>query len=875
MDAARWETIQSLFHEAVALSPAGQRAFLERACGGDRALVDEVLTMIAQDARDDTVLDRDVDRVAEQVLNDALPRAIADQRFGPYRLTRKLGEGGMGVVYLAIRDDLGTMAAIKILRDAWLSPARRERFALEQRLLAQLNHPSIARLYDADTLQDGTPWFVMEYVEGEPLTAYCRRSLAIGERLRLFRDVCEAVQHAHRHMVVHRDLKPSNILVTASGAVKLLDFGVSKQLDAVNVRERGDTRTLASVRLMTPEYAAPEQIRGGVTGVYTDVYALGVILYELLTDRLPFEFDGSTPFDAEPTPERPSMTAMKTAAPASKLPRHLSADLDVLCLTAMHGDRQRRYASVEALTRDVEHFLSGEPLEARPDTALYRTGKFVRRHRTAVVAVAAAAIVVASLIGFYTVRLARARDAALAESVRTARVERFMLDLFNAGEREAGPADNLRLVTVVDRGVLQASALDREPLVQAELFETLAGIYRKLGRFDDADRLLQSSLDTRRSHAGAESPDVVRGLVAIGLLRGDQARFDEAERFARDGLVIARAHFADDARLLGLATAGVGEVLVQRGAYDTAIEMLDDAVRLRSTPGAESAELASSLFQLASAHFYAGHLDESERLNQRVLAMHRQLYGERHPLVAEDLVNLGAIQYEHGHYSDAERWYRDGLAINEHWYGAESYPAAATMTMLGRAIQREERYDEAETLLRHALTINEQVFGPSHPRVASALNDLGNVAMKLNRPADAEPYFRRIGQIYRTAYGDQHYLLGIAVSNLAGVYMARNDFHTAETMYREAIERFSRTQSPQHLNTGIARIKLGRSLLRQTRYEEAEREILAGYAIVSKQATPTVSWLKDARADLMSIYGALHLPEKAERFRAEAASLAK
>jgi eukaryotic-like serine/threonine-protein kinase len=876
MDAARWETIQTLFHDAVALPPEEQRAFLGRACGGDPTLVDDVLTMIAQDARGDTMLDRDVDGVAERVLNDALPRAIAEQRFGPYRLTRTLGEGGMGVVYLAVRDDLGTVAAIKILRDAWLSPVRRERFALEQRLLAQLNHPSIARLYDADTLQDGTPWFVMEYVEGEPLTAYCRtRSLSIGERVRLFREVCEAVQHAHRHMVVHRDLKPSNILVTLGGTVKLLDFGVSKQLDEINMRERGDTRTLASVRLMTPEYAAPEQLRGGVTGVYTDVYALGVILYELLTDRLPFEFGRSTPFDAEQSPQRPSIAAMKTAGPASKLARHLSVDLDVLSLTAMHADRQRRYASVEALTRDVDHFLNGQPLEARPDTALYRTGKFVRRHRAALAAAAATVVVVASLVAFYTVRLARARDAALAESVRTARVERFMLDLFNAGEREAGPADNLRLVTVVDRGVLQASALDREPLVQAELFETLAGIYRKLGRFDDADRLLLSSLDTRRSHAGPESADLVRGLVAIGLLRGDQARFDEAERFARDGLAIARTHFSTDDHLLGLATAGVGEVLVQRGAYDKAIAMLEEAVRVRSAPGAEPAELASSLFQLASAHFYAGHLDESERLNQRVLTMHRQLYGERHPLVAEDLVNLGAIQYEHGHYSDAERWYRDGLAINEHWYGAESYPAAATMTMLGRAVEREDRYDEAETLLRHALAINEQVFGPSHPRVASALNDLGNVEMKRNRPAEAEPYFRRIGQIYRAAYGDQHYLVGIAVSNLAGVYMARTDFHTAETMYREAIERFSHAQSPQHINTGIARIKLGRSLLRQTRYQEAEREILAGYAIVSKQAAPTVSWLKDARTDLAAIYDALHEPEKAERFRAEAASLAK
>jgi tetratricopeptide (TPR) repeat protein/predicted Ser/Thr protein kinase len=861
VDSARWETLQSLFHQAADLPSAEQRRFLERACEGDGTLVADVLAMLAQDRTSDSMLDRDVAHVAERVLPDALPSTLAEQPFGPYRLTRKLGEGGMGVVYLGVRDDLGTVAAIKILRDAWLSPARRERFALEQRVLAQLNHPSIARLYDADTLRDGTPWFVMEYVEGEPLTTYCRsRSVAMKDRLRLFRDVCEAVQHAHRNMVVHRDLKPSNILVAAQGAVKLLDFGVSKQLDVIQMLEGGDTRT--SVRLMTPQYAAPEQIRGGATGVHTDVYALGVILYELLTDRLPYDVGGGTVEDAErvvltATPEKPST----------------DSDLDVLCLTAMHKDRERRYASVEALTRDVDHFLNGEPLEARPDSAFYRTSKFVRRHRAALAAVAAVVLVVASLIAFYTVRLARARDAALAESVRTQRVERFMLDLFNAGEKEAGPADNLKLVTVVDRGVLQASALDREPLLQAELFETLGGIYRKLGRFDDADRLLQSSLDTRRSHAGPESADVVRGLVAVALLRGDQARVDEAEKSARDALAIARKHFSADQDLMGLATDAVGEVLSQRGAYDTSIAMLSEALRLRSAPGAEQAELASTLFQLASVHFYAGHFDESEALNQRVLEMHRQLYGERHPLVAEDIVNLGAIQYEHGKYADAERLYRDGLAINEHWYGPETYPAAATMTMLGRALEREDRLDEAESYLRHALTINEQTFGNSHPRVASALNDLGNVAMMRGKPAEAEPHFRRIGEIYRATYGEQHYLVGIASSNLAGVYMARNEFKTAEAMYRSAIETFTKAQSPDHLNTGIARIKLGRSLLKQRRYDEAEREVLTGYGIVSKQAAPTVSWLKNARDDLIAIYDALHTPEKAERFRAEAARL--
>src|SRR5438105_5796168 len=295
MDAARWERIQALFHEVGDLARPAQRAFLEAECPEDPALMEEVLALLEEDARSDSQLDRDAAYVAGQVLEERIPPALLDQQFGPYRVTQLLGQGGMGVVYLAEREDLGSVAAIKILRDAWLSPDRRERFASEQRTLAQLNHPAIARLYDADTLPDGTPWFVMEYVEGVPLTEFCEQhASSIPERLRLFRAVCEAVEHAHRHLIVHRDLKPSNILVKADGSVKLLDFGIAKQLDSL---EQPVDRTRTALRMMTPAYAAPEQIRGEGIGVFTDVYALGVVLYELLAGRMPA---------AEQAPEKPS-----------------------------------------------------------------------------------------------------------------------------------------------------------------------------------------------------------------------------------------------------------------------------------------------------------------------------------------------------------------------------------------------------------------------------------------------------------------------------------------------------------------------------------------------------------------------------------------
>src|ERR1700723_2684126 len=296
MDSAHWKQVQDLFHAAADLPAPEQRAFLKNACGGNDALAAEVLALLAEDSQGSSLLDRNVAHVAGQVFDESSAPSFSFKEFGPYRIKQMLGEGGMGVVYLAERTDLGTQVAVKVLRDAWLSPARRERFASEQRTLAQLNHPSIARLYDADTLEDGTPWFVMEYVDGIPITQYCREhACSVERRLRLFRLVCEAVQHAHGQTVIHRDLKPSNILVKSDGSVRLLDFGIAKQLESLDLAV---DQTMTGLRLMTPAYASPEQVRGDRVGISTDVYSLGVILYELVTGQLPFDLTGLTPAEA-------------------------------------------------------------------------------------------------------------------------------------------------------------------------------------------------------------------------------------------------------------------------------------------------------------------------------------------------------------------------------------------------------------------------------------------------------------------------------------------------------------------------------------------------------------------------------------------------
>jgi serine/threonine-protein kinase len=862
MDSERLRRIQSLFQQAADLSQTEQHDVLDAACGEDGELKAHVWAMLAEDARVDSVLDGGVAHFAQRLI--AVPAGPIHQPegFGPYRLGRLLGEGGMGVVYLAERIDLGTEVAIKILRDAGLSPARRERFAAEQRTLARLTHPSIARLYDADTLGDGTPWFAMEYVEGVPITEYCRQRPLV-ERLRLFRAVCEAVQYAHQHAVIHRDLKPSNVLVNAAGEVRLLDFGIAKQLDA---SDQPIEQTRTALRLMTPAYAAPEQIRGDPVGVFTDVYALGVLLYELVVDRPLFDFSTRSGAEAErliceEVPKKPSAILPGGA--------RRWADLDVLCLTPLQKDPARRYPSAEALIRDIDHYLRSEPLEARPDTIGYRVGKFVKRHRTAVSSASLAAAVAISVVVFFTVRLATARTAAERAATRAQRVQQFMLNLFEGGDKEAGPAQGLRVVTLLDRGVQEARLLNREPAVQADLYETLGNIYRTLGDFARADSLLRSALQERKSLVGAASHEVADNAVALGLLKIDQAKLDEAEEWAREALREAHAVRPIDNQIVGKATFALGKVLEARGAYDKAIPVLEEAAAKQSLAPSPTTDLAASLTELANSQFYAGHYDASDEVNRRALSIERQLLGDRHPRVADSLVNLGATQKERGNYGETERFYRQALDITEGWYGADHPETAGMLFMLGTVLSAQNNFDEAAAVLERALAIRRRVYGEVHPRVANVLNDLGLLELKRGRVQEAEARLARVLEIYKSVYGEHHYLVALAVSNLASVYLERKEYARAEQMYRESVALYTEAVSPSHIYTGTARIKLGHALVAEKKFTEAETETRPGYEIVVKKASRSLPALQTARHDLVTIYEALHQPEKAAPFRDE------
>jgi len=869
ISAAQWEQLQEAFHAAVDLAPDKRAAFLAELHRTNSALHSQLIEMLRGEECAPRVLDSDMSQLAHDVLTDS--DGLPPYAFGPYTITRKIGEGGMGVVYHATRSDLHSVAAIKLLRDAWLSPARRDRFVIEQRLLAQLNHPSIARLYDAGALPNGTPWIAMEYVEGVALTDYCRRNtLGVRARLLLLRAVCEAVLHAHQQLVVHRDLKPSNVLVRDDGTVRLLDFGIAKQLADGDGVDAGD-RTRTGLRLLTPAYASPEQLRNNSVGLQTDVYSLGVMLYELLTGVLPIDLTDASAAEIERRitdvePMRPSLRPRAEGVNASSAEWE---DLDVLCITAMHKDTARRYRSVDALLRDIDHFLSRLALDAHPDRLLYRTRAFVRRHTKGVVITAATSLFLLMIVAFYTVRLRQARDRATDESVRSLRIQRFMTSLFQGGDDAAGPADSLRVVTLLEQGVAEAYALRQEPAVQADLYQTLGNIYRQIGRLDAADSLLSASVAQWTRLAGATSAGAARGIIALGDLRTDQARFADAERLLRESVLVLRTQQPTDEATLSKAMIALGRSLTEKGEHPKAIAVLDSVVVALKSRGADSLALLDGVSELANAQFYAGGYDAADSLNQQALAITRVVYGDRHPRVAEVLMNLGATEQERGNYVASERYFRDALSRTTSFYGNTHYRTAGNLVYLGRSLLLQNRYPEAKDAFNQSLSIREQVFGPMHPTVANTLNELGALATKESRYDDAETAFTRVRNIYRATYPGLNYKTGVATGNLADTYLYRKDYRRAEPLYRDALAHYIASQGPDHLNTGIGYIKLGRCLLRSGRFREAEIETSKGYAIVKKIASPGVRFLQAARLDLSIAYDSLGRPADAAHYREE------
>jgi eukaryotic-like serine/threonine-protein kinase len=800
MDSSRWQMVQTLFHEAADLPASEQRGFLETRCGGDPALVREVLILLQEDSRGGSLLERGVAHVAEQVLGDSSSEAAPCKEFGPYRIIRALGEGGMGMVYLAERDDLGSRVAVKVLRDAWLSPARRERFATEQRTLAQLNHPSIARLYDADSSPDGTPFFAMEYVEGVPLTEYCKEQhCSIPERLRLFRDVCEAVLYAHQHAVIHRDLKPSNILVKDDGTVRLLDFGIAKHLQSLG---EAVEQTITGLRLMTPAYAAPEQIRGEQVGIQSDVYSLGVVLYELLAGRLPYDLSNRTPAQAEKilteqVAEKPSDVAAKaddaasSAGGALQVSKTAWADLDVLCLTAMHKDVQQRYQSVEAVIRDIDHYLKGEPLDARPDTLRYRARKFVTRNWRSVSAVAAVIAVVVGLVAYFTLRLARERDNANRQTAIATTINQFLSDdlLGRGNPFQSGKAAE----TLLDAINVASPSIDRkfrdEPQIAARLHLTIAQA------LDNRTNYPEARIEYERAHQlflQTEGP-LSQDAIVVQLQRAAM----EARSYQSGGLPVAKSLLAEQEALIPKLKNPRKDLPVWLYSAKGMIALIENDAKAANqnfkaasdaamwVPDFDETARFNLRQRLAFTYIRLGDGATAERLARELIVAYAGANGSDSPYVLRVRLNLAQAFMIEGKYHEAVQEangiYPDFLAK----FGPDH---ELTMQLLATRAQSEGSLGLFEDSTRDDLAIYKialQKQGPASFYAIATLSDASVGQCRTNHLAEGEKNARTAHEDSSKAFGPHAGLTGGTALPLANCLIAEGKFQEATKLLDE------------------------------------------------------------------------------------------
>jgi eukaryotic-like serine/threonine-protein kinase len=856
MQDSRWQLLQTLFAQAVGLPQREREPFIAAHCAQDPALADELRQLLRHDEPQRDAMPAALQAVAGAWVRDDR-QAWVGRLLGPWRIVAHLADGGMGAVFRAERADgqYQQQVAIKLLNPALVSDTDRARLQAERQILARLAHPLIARLLDGGRTEDGAPYLVMEFVDGEPIDAWCNgRALDTAARLRLFVQVCQAVDHAHRNLVVHRDLKPSNILVDRNGTPRLLDFGIARLLDQ-------DGLTRSSEQVLTPSHASPEQIVGAAITTASDVYALGVLLYDLLTGRLPHQANTGSPAAmaraiVETVPPRPSravtesgrsrrLDAVQNAMQRrgdrlspERLARELQGDLDNIVLMALRKEPDRRYATAQALADDIERHLSHRPVLARPDTLAYRASKFRQRHPVAVPLSVLSGLLVLVAAGTFTWRLAAERDRALAAEARTRRAAAFSAAVLQGTSADEGAARQVSVLNLLDRAVKRAQLeLAGDPAVSAQVELALGSALSSWGAYEDALVPLRHMLSTARQRGDEGRRDAALALSQLGSVLHDLGQLDESMQATRDALTLWQAVGtpAEQASAVGDLAMALNSL---RRRTEAEPVFRDAIARLRRVHGGDHSDLAFMLNNLAWGLHAMGRYDEARPLYEEALAMQQRL-GEGLPVRGQTLNNLAGLFYDQGELAQAERRWRELLLQQQALYGANGHAAVTrTEALLSTVLMASGQLDEAEELAARAQRGNLRLLGEPHRWSAASMAIHAQTLLALGRLDEAEALWRRVLAVRQQVLPAGHSSLAAVHLGLGRVAMARGRLPKAEAEGRQALSILRAMTSPDRVPLDEVLILVARAAARQGRRDEARVLSEEAVAVLRQQRPP-------------------------------------
>jgi serine/threonine-protein kinase len=820
MTREQYQRVKEIFHAASERDPETRAAFIVEACAGDELLLREVESLLDFQSHSENFIEKSAFEVGAKLITDNHEEAFKGRRVGHYLLIRELGHGGMGAVYLAERadDQFRKQVAIKLVRGGLATEETRRRFLHERQILAGIDHPNIARLLDGGSTEEGLPYLVMDYVEGVAINQYCdEHLLSITERLQLFRTMCSAVQYAHQRLVIHRDIKPANILVTNNGTPKLLDFGIAKLLDPDPTETAAHTAT--EMRLMTPEYASPEQIRGEQITTATDVYSLGVLLYEMLTGHRPYRITSRRPdeiaraiCDQEPAKPSGSIADFRIRIAESKNnpksefpnPRFLRGDLDNIVLKAIQKEPPRRYSSVEQFSEDIRRHLEGLPVLARADTFAYRSGKFIRRHRYGVAAAMLVVVIfIAGVIGVvWQARVAaRERDQARLEKAKAERVNSFLQEMLSSAD-PLKKGSNVRAADLLADAARRAEVdLGNQPEMQAEVLRTIGNTYSGLGLVNEGEPLLLHSLDIHTRLFGSEHRETARTLFALAQLLRAKGDFEHAEARFREALAIQRTIAPQGDIESATTLLYLGVALFQHGKNDDSEGIVRESLEMaRQSVGNDHLVVGLALDQLGLSKEYRGDLSGAEQLYRQSIETFHRIGGQR----AEEslvLMNLATNLSSQKKYDDADKIFQEAIALSRGLYGDNHPTVAIIMTHNARMYLLKGEYARAEEIMRRAIEIQRQSLPAGHPESAQILVTFGNVLVRAGKALEAEPYLREALAIREKALPKGHWTTANVKSMLGECLTAQRRYTEAEPLLKQGYEEISAALGKNHPRT--------------------------------------------------------------------------